>query len=84
MISCSEYDYIEIVCLFRIPIRLVTDSAQVFEGRAKTTNYDHQRRECIVIDTPCGDIQIPTSTLVSMTALTDNPHFSEITFQQIS
>ncbi|MBU2898260.1 transcriptional antiterminator [Vibrio pectenicida] len=84
MISCSEYDYIEIACLYQIPIRLVTESAQVFEGKAKTTNYDDHRRECIVIETLCGDIQIPTETLVSMTALINNPHFREIVFQQLS
>ena len=84
MISCSEYDYIEIACLYQIHIRLVTESAQVFEGKAKTTNYDDQRRECIVIDTLCGDIQIPTETLVSMTALINNPHFREIVFQHVS
>ncbi|GLT16654.1 hypothetical protein GCM10007938_04300 [Vibrio zhanjiangensis] len=84
MISCSEYDYIEIACLYQIPIRLVTESAQVFEGQAKTTTYNEQRKECIVIGTQSGDMQIPTETLVSMTALIDNPHFGEIIFQQIS
>ncbi|NOH52079.1 transcriptional antiterminator [Vibrio coralliilyticus] len=84
MISCNQYDYIEIACLYHIPVRLVTESGQIVEGKAMTTNYDAHRRESIVIATATGETQLPTETLVSMTALIENPHFKDIKFTQVS
>ncbi|MCG9595465.1 Rho-binding antiterminator [Vibrio sp. Isolate25] len=84
MISCNQYDYIEIACLYHIPVRLVMESGQIVEGKAKTTSYDEHRRECIVIVSSTGDRHVPTESLVSMTALIENPHFTEVIFTQVS
>ncbi|MDA0120306.1 Rho-binding antiterminator [Vibrio sp. T11.5] len=83
MISCNQYDYIEIACLYHIPVRLVVESGQIVEGKAKTTRYDEHRRESIVIDSSAGEVDVPTESLVSMTALVANPHFNEIFFTQV-
>lgn len=37
MISCEQHDYIEIVCTFNYPIKLMMKSGQVIEGIALDT-----------------------------------------------
>ncbi|GIU24670.1 Rho-binding antiterminator [Shewanella schlegeliana] len=47
MISCNQYDYIEIVCLYRYPIALKLKSGETINGIALDTTRDAKKRECI-------------------------------------
>lgn len=40
MISCNQYDYIEIACMYKFPLRLTLVSNQVVEGTAIDTVLD--------------------------------------------
>lgn len=82
MISCSQYDYVEIACLYKLPLKLALTDGSVVEGTAFDTGYDEHRQEVIILNNADVLTQIPTNTLASMTALTANPHFSHIDFQQ--
>ncbi|ABZ77404.1 transcriptional antiterminator, Rof [Shewanella halifaxensis HAW-EB4] len=58
MISCNQYDYIEIVCLYRYPIALKLKSGETISGIALDTARDSKKRECIKLtyqDSPNTD-----------------------------
>ncbi|WP_028021801.1 Rho-binding antiterminator [Enterovibrio calviensis] len=84
MIKCDDYDYVEIVCLFQYPIKLVLRTGDTIEGIAKDTARNADREECISLETS-RDQQRATELVVldhiaSLEVLVDNPHFKQISF----
>lgn len=47
MISCQQYDYIEIACLFHLPIELTLHNGKKVSGVAQTTSYNQNKEECL-------------------------------------
>ncbi|WP_070971843.1 Rho-binding antiterminator [Vibrio sonorensis] len=84
MISCSQYDYIELACVFHIQVRITTENGSVFEGIALDTGYNKQKKECLILQTNGQEAWFETDTLTEMQALTPNPHFTLVSFQQIT
>ncbi len=82
MISCGEYDYIEIVCLYRYPVRLTMKSGNFVDGVAFDTQRDDKKNECIKV-TLEDDVSklIVLDEIRSLEVLVDNPHFTKITFE---
>lgn len=80
MISCSDYDHIEIVCMYRYPIQLILKSGDLIEGTAIDTKRDNERRECIELEVDGATQLQPLDELKSLIVLISNPHFEEITF----
>nr|WP_261833361.1 Rho-binding antiterminator [Vibrio ishigakensis] len=39
MISCSQYDYIELICLYRYPVKLELKSGSVVTGSALESRF---------------------------------------------
>ncbi|MGB5997503.1 Rho-binding antiterminator [Marinomonas sp.] len=81
MITCHEYDYVEIVCLFHYPIRLTMASGGWIEGVALDTARNENRAECIKIQTDNGVQLVVLAELVKLAITIDNPHFTEVSFQ---
>ncbi|WP_260261088.1 Rho-binding antiterminator [Vibrio intestinalis] len=81
MISCSQYDYLEIACMYKLAIKLVLTDGSIVEGTAFDTGYNSDKQEVIVLKIANELTKIPTETLASITALTANPHFNHIDFQ---
>lgn len=80
MMSCSDYDYIEIVCMYRYPIAITLASGVQLECIARDTKRDEQKRECIQVDNQ-GELQlIVLDELRTLEVLVDNPHFTKVTF----
>lgn len=50
MISCNEYDYIEIVCLYRYPVRLTMKVGESIKGVALDTSRNESKNECIKLN----------------------------------
>ncbi|WP_162048373.1 Rho-binding antiterminator [Vibrio taketomensis] len=82
MISCSQYDYLEIACMYHFSIRLTLLNGETIEGEAADTGYNNQKQECLIINTSDGKHAIPTEVLKSLEVITDNPHFSFVEFKQ--
>lgn len=78
--KCAEQDYIEIACLYKMPIVLMLDNSDKVEGVAKDTAYNEHKEECIVLDTDGGELCIALILIHSMQALEANPHFTSIHF----
>ncbi|WP_100657838.1 Rho-binding antiterminator [Alteromonas flava] len=81
MITCDQYDYIEIVCLFHYPVEIKCKSGAVVSGCAMDIQKDSHRNECILITTLATSQLIPLDAISSLRITVDNPHFSEVSFQ---
>lgn len=74
MISCSNYDYIEIVCLYRYPVRLQLQSGEVIEGTALDTARNQERQECIKIQVNESEQLVQLDTIAYLEVTAENPH----------
>lgn len=82
MISCNEYDYIEIACMYRYPIKLTLKSGEVLECVALDTARNNVRKECIKVEQNGEHTLIELDSLVSLDVLVANPHFQSVCFSQ--
>lgn len=81
MISCDNYDYIEIACLYKLQVELTLKGNKLVEGIAKDTARDEAREECLLLGQHQGDVLVVLSTIKQMRAINANPHFDIVTFQ---
>ncbi|MGP8308814.1 Rho-binding antiterminator [Vibrio sp. YIC-376] len=80
MVTCNQYDFIEIACMFQLPVEITLKNGEIHQGRAFDTGFDMQRQECLFLDVDGEHIAFPTENLLAMRALKANPHFTEVTF----
>jgi len=84
MISCSQYDMIEIVCMHRYPVRLTLHKQLVLEGIALDTQVNKNHEECIKIDLN-GVVKLVVLDHISIMEVTiENPHFRQVSFSTAS
>ena len=82
MISCNEYDYIEIVCMHRYPIKLTMKLGEVIEGVALDTQRNEAREECIKVDVSGTEELIVLDNISRLEVGVENPHFQAVSFGQ--
>ncbi|MGR5285860.1 Rho-binding antiterminator [Vibrio maritimus] len=75
MISCSDYDYVEIACMHRYPVRLSMKNGQKIEGTALDTTRNDVKAECIKLSQQSGERLVELDQIASIEVLTANPHF---------
>ncbi|MGJ8582203.1 MAG: Rho-binding antiterminator [Psychromonas sp.] len=80
MLSCQDYDYIEIVCMYRYPLRLILKSGATVEGIALDTARNEQRQECIKLEGHNQQQLIVLDSIASLMVMVENPHVNQITF----
>ena len=84
MISCDLHDCVEIVCMYRYPIRLILNPSakdnSVFYGIACDTARNNIGEECIKISVDGVEKLIVLDEVAKMEVLVDNPHFQQIIF----
>ncbi|EWH11779.1 hypothetical protein DS2_03110 [Catenovulum agarivorans DS-2] len=80
MISCSDYDYIEIVCLFNYPIQLTLKNGDCIIGTALDTARNDAREECIKLNVAGKDTLVVLDLIAKLRVTVDNPHFVEVAF----
>ena len=80
MISCSEYDYIEIVCMHRYPVKLTMKSGEVVKGVAVNTERNNAREECILFNIDNGQKLIALDDIAKLEVCVENPHFEAVSF----
>ena len=83
MISCEEYDYIEIACLYRYPIKLTMSEGNPVEGVALDTRRNSKNEECIQVGIKADDTELVVlDDILKLEVCVDNPHFSEVIFSR--
>lgn len=80
MISCHIHDYIEISCLYRLKIKLLLKDGHEVIGIGKTTHYNENKDECMMVETKTGNMDIVLTEIISMIALENNQHFNKVIF----
>ncbi|MGF1753779.1 Rho-binding antiterminator [Vibrio makurazakiensis] len=82
MISCNQYDYIEIVCLYHYPIKLTLKSGKIIECTAQDTKRNENREECILVSMESSSSQelIILDEISVLEVAVSNPHFQKVTF----
>ncbi|MDO6684845.1 MULTISPECIES: Rho-binding antiterminator [unclassified Agarivorans] len=80
MISCQDYDYIEIVCMYHFPIRIELVIGETIQGKALDTQRNTEQEECIKVLVGEDERLINLSSIKRLTVLMDNPHFHAVEF----
>ena len=80
MISCAEYDAIEIVCMYYYPIRLTLKSGEELECKAMDTQRNPDGEECIKVKTEGFDHLIVLASISILEICVENPHFKIVAF----
>lgn len=81
MISCNDYDYIEIVCLHRYPIKLTLRSGEQIECVGLDTQRNDNREECIKVSQQETEQLLVLTEIATLEVCVDNPHFQHISFR---
>ncbi|MBH0058914.1 Rho-binding antiterminator [Pseudoalteromonas sp. SWXJZ94C] len=80
MISCNQYDYIEIACMHHLSIELKLKNGDGVCGVATDTKRNANKDECIVINVN-GELQLIVLTTISvLKAREQNPYFQQVNF----
>ena len=82
MMTCHEYDYIEIVCMQRYPIRLTLKTGDILEGIAFDTQLNQAREECIKVKVDDVTQWIVLDSLSKLEVCVANPHFTQVSFTE--
>ncbi len=80
MISCNQHDYIEIACMYRLPLVLTLMDGSIIACEAKDTLRNAQKQECLLVTQEGGDVLVILDELKSMRATIENPHFDLVVF----
>ncbi len=75
MISCQQYDYIEIACMYHYPLRVVLKNGDSIEGKALDTKRNDTKQECIELQTEQGKSLAVLDEIKTLEVLIKNPHF---------
>ena len=80
MISCGNYDYIEIVCMFKYPLELTMKSGDVICGQALDTTQNPSREECLKLRVDSNDVLVVLDAISTLKVTVENPHFNQVSF----
>ena len=75
MISCQQYDYIEIACMYRYPIKLTMKSGIVIEAKALDTARNENHQECIKIQSDNNEKLIVLDEIATLEVSIKTSHF---------
>ena len=78
MISCDNHDYVEIACMYKMPLKLVLKSDLVIHCTALDTMRNELGEECMKVRIDNDDGFIVLDSIYTMEATTKNRHFTLI------
>lgn len=80
MISCDQHDYIEIVCMYRYPVKLTMKSGAVIKGTALDTQRNDHQEECIKIGAAGTEQLLVLDEIKKLEVSVENPHLQTVVF----
>ncbi len=78
MLSCQQYDYIEITCMYRYPIKLTMNSGRVVQAKALDTARNENCQECIKVLMDGNEKLIVLDDIARLEVTISNPHFQSV------
>ena len=79
-IRCDLHDHVEIACLYRYQVRVLTDEARIVTGTAVTTATDSKKQEWLILDDSGKQSRLRLDRIVSLEATTPGALFAKIQF----
>ncbi|MEM7562287.1 MAG: Rho-binding antiterminator [Pseudomonadota bacterium] len=80
MITCDQYDYIEIVCLYRYPVRLTLKTGARVDGTAIDTGRNPSGAECLQLSHEGDTSLVPLDDITRLDVCVENPHVQSVSF----
>lgn len=78
MLSCQQYDYIEIACMYHYPIKLTMNTGNVVQAKALDTARNKNHQECIKVLIDEDEKLIILDDIAKLEVTISNPHFQSI------
>lgn len=87
MISCDLHDYIEIACMYRLPIELQLKDGETQQGTAMDIAKNTNGEECLLLTNNQNNNltesrPVALDQIKIMRALVSNPHFDVVSFPE--
>ncbi len=79
-IDCNLYDYVEIACMYRYPVRVATTGGEIVTGVAVDTVIDSDKVEFLALDVDGARRQVRLDTVASLEPLDINARFGKVRF----
>jgi Rho-binding antiterminator len=80
MISCPQYDYIEIACLYKFPLEIQLINGTTLIGVAFDTKINQEGQECLILKCEHEEQLVIMKDIKTLKATMNNPHFNVIEF----
>ena len=80
-IDCNLYDYIEIACMYRYPVRVATSDGAIVTGLAIDTVIDNDKAEYLKLDVDGAQRLVRLDRLAALEPLAANAKFGKIRFR---
>lgn len=80
MISCSNYDYVEIACMYKYTLVLTLRNGEQVKGTAIDTARNPERQECLLLRLDNRDELVVLNHIQTLTVTTPNAQFTQVTF----
>ncbi len=85
-IDCNLYDYVEIACLYRYPVRIATTTGDIVTGTAATTTIDRDENgdkvEYLELDVDGSPARIRLDSLSVLEPLVEDARFGKVRFRE--
>ena len=86
VISCNQYDYVEIACMHKLPVRVLLVNQEQVIGLALTTkivtDHNHHKQECMIIEADNNQIiVVELAQIIELSVTQSNPYFESINFR---
>ncbi|MCW8902694.1 Rho-binding antiterminator [Sedimenticola sp.] len=82
MISCAQHDYVEIACMYKLPVTLTLSSGEELAGIAMDTVSNQDREECLKLKTGNNEQLVVLDQILRMVATKPNSHFEKVDFNK--
>ncbi|MEO9654464.1 Rho-binding antiterminator [Marinomonas sp.] len=80
MLSCHQYDYIEMMCTFQYPLQVMLKTSQVRHVKALDTARNDQNEECLKALEEGKVVLIRLDDILEIHSEIKNPYFESVSF----
>ena len=80
MISCNTHDFVEIACMYKLPLLVTCKNFTELEGSALDIKLDENKQECLVLLHKSFNHMVLLEDIKSMTCPIKNRHFLSVDF----
>lgn len=81
-IDCNLYDYVEIACMYRYPVRVATTDGAIATGLAIDTLIDKDKAEYLKLAVDGEERLVRLDTLTALEPLAPNAKFGKVRFRE--